>query len=73
VEPAKSRAQMMRVRIHALVNDVAALHLHLQVLVSDAGLKAPPDEIRILQKLGESILAQARDLAGQPAESSTST
>ena len=81
VEPAKSREPppvrkrrrrgtpghppLMRSLIHALVNDVSALDLHLQILTSDAaGPQAQPETIRILRTLGASILVGARALAG---------
>lgn len=54
----------MRSLLHALVNDVSALDLHLQILGSDdLGLQGQPETIQILRTLGKSILVGARDLA----------
>jgi hypothetical protein len=55
----------LRVQVHALVNDVLALHLHLEMLANGAALFPEQREtIRILQRLGASIVARSHDMAG---------
>ena len=54
----------LRAQVHALVNDVLALHLHLGLLANDAALFPEQREnIRILQRLGASIVARSHDMA----------
>jgi len=58
----------LRVQVHALVNDVLALHLHLALLANDAALAPEQREnIRIIQRLGASIVARSHDMAARQA------
>jgi hypothetical protein len=54
----------MRVQVHALVNDVLALHLRLGLLTNEAALlPGQRENIRILRRLGASIVRRSRDMA----------
>jgi hypothetical protein len=58
----------LRIQVHALVNDVLALHLRLGMLTNEAVLlPAQRENIRILRRLGASIVARSRDMAAGPA------
>ena len=54
----------LRIQVHALVNDVLALHLRLGLLANEAALlPGQRENIRILQRLGASIVALSHDIA----------